>query len=178
MSGLLRRLLGSGAPTGFTGSLDKDEAVVAYAAVRGGGHVVVTSRGLWVPDGEGTRRIGWHLISKASWSTGVFVITEAEEVEQAGAAVILADLPPIRCAVEQPGKVPQAVHQRVTGSILSSQHHDLPGGGAWFVQRRVPGRDGMLLQVRPDADADVDAVRTVAAEVAAKIAGVRSLADL
>jgi hypothetical protein len=37
------------------------------------------------------------------------------------------------------------------------------------VQRKVPGQDGIVLQVRPDAGTDENAVRTVAAEVAAKI---------
>ncbi|MDQ3576100.1 MAG: hypothetical protein M3443_00515 [Actinomycetota bacterium] len=177
MSGLLRRLLGSGTPTGFPGTLDKDEAVVASTAIRGGGHLVITSLGLWVPDGEGVRRIGWHMVSKATWGAGTFVITEAEEVERAGDAVVLADLPPVRFVVEEPGKAPQAVHDRVTSSIRSSHHQELPGGGAWFVQRKVPGRDGVLLQVRPDQGTDVDAVRKVASEVAAKIAGARNLAD-
>ncbi|CRK55578.1 hypothetical protein [Alloactinosynnema sp. L-07] len=169
----LDRLLGSGVPKGFAGELDADEAVVGSAPVRGGGHVVATSLGLWVPDGDGARRIGWHLVTKATWGSGVFVITEAEETEHAGNAVILADLPPVKVVVESPGKLPQAVHRRVTGSIRSRHHRELPGGGAWFVQRKVPGQDGTVLQVRPDPGTDLDAVRAIATEVAAKIADAR-----
>jgi hypothetical protein len=62
------------------------------------------------------------------------------------------------------------VHERVTGSIRSRHHRDLPGGGAWFVQRKVPGRDGTVLQVRPDPGADRDAVARLAAEVARRLA--------
>jgi hypothetical protein len=57
----------------------------------------------------------------------------------------------------------------VTGSIRSRHHRELPGGGAWFVQRKVPGRDGILLQVRPDDGADRAAVSKIAAEVATRI---------
>lgn len=172
----LDRLFG-GVPKGFRGKLDADEAVVAAAAVRGGGHVVATSHGLWVPDGEGARRVGWHLVAKATWGSGAFVIIEAEESERAGDAVILADLPPVKIVVEAPGKLPQAVHQRVTGSIRSRHHRELPGGGAWFVQRKVPGANGTVLQVRPDPGTDLDAVRAVASEVSAKIADAKGLAD-
>ena len=61
------------------------------------------------------------------------------------------------------------VHERVTGSIRSSHHRDLPGGGAWFVQRKLPGQDGVLLQVRADHGTDEAVVRRVAATVAAAI---------
>ncbi|MGH3859336.1 hypothetical protein [Actinokineospora sp.] len=172
----LDRLIG-GIPKGFPGKLDADEAVAASAPVRGGGHLVATSHGLWVPEGEGSRRIGWHRVAKATWSSGSFVIIEAEESEEVGDAVILADLAPLKIVVEAPGKLPQAVHKRVTGSIRSRHHRELPGGGAWFVQRKVPGQNGTVLQVRPDPGTDLDAVRVVAAEVSAKIAEAKDLAD-
>ncbi|GAA3051473.1 hypothetical protein [Actinokineospora globicatena] len=168
MSGWLGRFLG-GVPKGFTGTLEREEAVVASAPVRDGGHLVATSLGLWVPTDDGPRRIGWHLVSKASWASGVFVITEADEVERAGDAVVLADRAPQRYVVEQPGKLPQAVHRRVTGSIRTRHRRELPDGGAWFVQRKVPGRDGTVLQVRPDPGTDVALVRDIAQEVAQRM---------
>jgi len=168
--GFLQRLL-SGVPKGFTGELERDETVGAAATVRGGGHLLATSLGLWVPEPEGPRRIGWHLVSKATWGGGALEIVEAEEVGEAGTAVLLADLRPRRYVVEAPGKLPQAVHRRVTGSIRSRHHRELPGGGAWFVQRKLPGRDGTVLQVRPDPGTDVELVREIAAEVAAKMSG-------
>ena len=60
-------------------------------------------------------------------------------------------------------------HRAATGSIKSRHHRDLPGGGAWFVQRAVAGRDGVVLQVRADPGTDADAVRRVAAGVALKL---------
>lgn len=166
---LVDKVVGDGTPTGFAGTLDPEENVVAHAAVTSGGHLVATSRGLWVPTEDAPRRIGWHLVSKATWGGDALVVIEAEETGTAGEAVLLADRPPRRFALTAPGKLPKAVHQRVTGSIRSRHHQELPGGGAWFVQRKVPGRDGIQLQVRPDPGTDPAAVKRVATEVAAKI---------
>lgn len=166
---LLDKIVGDGTPPGFTGKLDAEESVVSACECATGGHLVATSRGLWVPTADGPRRIGWHLISKVTWGSGELVVIEADETGAAGAAVILADRAPARYRLVEPGKLPQMVHRRVTGSIRSRHHRDLPGGGAWFVQRKVPGRDGILLQVRPDPGTDQAVVVQVATEVAEKI---------
>lgn len=166
---LLDKIVGDGTPPGFTGTLEPDESVAVWAECRTGGHLVATSLGLWVPTDDGPRRIGWHLVSKVTWGDGELVVIEADETGTAGDAVLLTDRRPRRYPLVNPGKLPHAVHQRVTGSIRSRHHRELPGGGAWFVQRKVPGQDGIVLQVRPDQGTDLDAVRAVATEVAAKI---------
>jgi hypothetical protein len=148
--------------------LEADERVVAVADVAGGGRVVATSRGLWLP---GAPRLRWHLISKATWAGGALAVTPAREEETVEGAVLIADEPTLRLRLATPGRVPEAVHRRVTGSIRSRHHRDLPGGGAWFVQRSVSGRDGVLLQVRADPGTDADVVRRVAGEVARKLSG-------
>ncbi|MEU5690556.1 hypothetical protein [Actinosynnema sp. NPDC020468] len=170
MTGALRRVFGSGAPKGFTGALAKDEHVLAWAAV-GDGWLVATTFGLWLP-GAAPRRLGWHLVSKATWSGGALVVIEAEESEEAGRAVLLRDLPPVRFPLADPRKVPEVVYARVTGAIRTSERQDALR--AWFVQRKVPGRDGVVLHVRPDPDADLVEVRRVAAGVAEKLAGLRA----
>ncbi|MEJ3652571.1 hypothetical protein WEH80_06270 [Actinomycetes bacterium KLBMP 9759] len=161
---IVRRLLGRGElPQGFPGTLEADEHVLASATGTAGEHLVATSRGLWLPDG---RRLGWHLISKATWKNDVITIIESREGVDVGGAVLISDLAPWRLKLTEPGKVPQVVHERVTGSIRSRHHRDLPTGGAWFVQRKVPGRDGIVLQVRPDPGTDETSVRTLASDVA------------
>jgi hypothetical protein len=165
----LRRAFGRDElPEGFARRLDADERVLAVGRLTGGGHLVVTSLGLWVPEPEprGARRIGWHLVTRASWSGGGLSLVEAEERDVVEGAVLLADLPARRLRLADPGRVPEVVHERVTGSIRSRHHRDLPGGGAWFVQRKVPGRDGIVLQVRPDPGTDATAVRALTADVA------------
>ncbi|KAA2266042.1 hypothetical protein F0L68_02675 [Solihabitans fulvus] len=173
LRGLITRLASGGLPEGFAGKLAAEENVLAVAAVRGGGHLVATSHGLWLPEGSTTRHVGWHLVSKATWGSGALAVVEAEQTGTAGEAVLLTDQPTRRFVLDEPGKVPQVVHARVTGSIKSSHRRDFPGGGAWFVQRKIVGRDWVVLQVRADRGTDLEAVRRVAAEVAERISVAR-----
>jgi hypothetical protein len=169
VTGLWRRFFGGGVPAEFTGELEPEEHIVATARLRDGGHLFASSLGLWVPGDDGPRRVGWHLVSKATWGNGSLELIEAVESGTAGDAVLLTDLRPVRYVLEQANKLPEAVHTRVNGSIRSRHRRELPGGGAWFVQRKVSGRDGIVLQVRADAGTDEETVRRVASEVAAKI---------
>jgi hypothetical protein len=164
------RITGRDVPEDFDGKLDDGEYVLASSPVKSGGHLVATSHGLWLP---GSRRVGWHLVSKATWGSGALVLIEAIEATQAGDAVVLSDLPPVKFVLTGAGKLPDIVHARVTKSISSRHRQELPGGGAWFVQRKVPGQDGVTLQVRPDPGTDEAAVHRVAAEVAAKLKSIQ-----
>ncbi len=166
---LLRRLLGDRTPADFAGSLAPGEDVVDSAPIEGGGHLVVTALGLWIPSEDGARRVGWHLVGKAAWADGVFTLTESSEVGTAGAAVVLADLAPVHFRLPSPGKVPREAYQRVEGSIRSRHRQEIGSGGAWFVQRKVPGRDGTVLQVRPDPGTDAALVEAIAEQAAAKL---------
>ena len=169
---LFRKLLGrEEVPAEVEGRLAADERVLAVAALSGGGHLVVTSYGMWLPSDRSVRLVWWHLVSKATWQGGTLTVVEAQEAETIGGtgpfnrAVLLTDLAPRRLRLAEPGRVPEAVHARVEGSIRSRHHRDLPGGGAWFVQRKVPGRDGIVLQVRPDPGTDPALVRQLAVDV-------------
>lgn len=154
-------------PPGFAGRLDSAERALTTGELADGGHLVLTQLGLWVPEGAEARRVGWHLVSKAAWDHGALVITEAVGIGRVGAAVLLSDLPPRCFALTAPGRIPEVVRQRVTGSIRSSQRCELPGGGAWFVQRHVPGQDGAVLQVRADPGTAPDALEAKVSEVLA-----------
>ena len=160
---MLRRIIDRhDLPAGFAGTFDHGERVVAVAELAGAGHLVLTQFGVWVPEGEQVRRVGWHLVSKAVWDRSSLLLTEAVTTGTAGEAVLLSDLPPRRFTLTEPSRVPEEVRERVTRSIRVSQYLELPGGGAWFVQRRVPGRDGVVLQVRADPGTSADAVVQVA----------------
>jgi hypothetical protein len=177
VSGVLARLTAlltgrEPVPEGFGGTLDEGERVIADGRGPRGSIVLATDLGLWLPpaaSGEGAQRIAWHLVTKATWAGGALEVIEAEEAEElAGGVVLLVDRPPRRVPLAAPGKLPETVHRRVTGAVKDSQHHDVGSGGAWFVQRRVPGA-GIVLHVRPDPGTDVDAVRAVAAGVGEKL---------
>jgi hypothetical protein len=177
MSRVFGRFAGRELPSGFPAKLVDDERVVGVATLAEGGHVVATTLGLWLAqdaDPGAVRRIGWHLISKATWENNRLTVIEAEETGTVEGAVLLADRPPRRLRLEEAGGVPEAVHARVTGSIKSSHHRDLPGGGAWVVQRSVAGRDGILLQVRADPGTDAAAVRSLATQIADQVRRIRT----
>ena len=164
---LLRR---TPAPDGSTGPLEAGEEVLAVAAVRTG-HLVATRLGVWVPGGENPLRVRWELVSKATWDGATLELIVSEVTGTAGAAVLLADVLVRSYLLAEPGGLPQVVNRRVSGSVRSSHRKELPGGGAWFVQRTVPGRDGVVLQVRVDPGTDLDVVTDIAAAVAAQLPG-------
>lgn len=166
---LLGRLGGERLPKDFPGKLTGEERVLAIGKAKDGGWLVATSLGLWLPDGEVSRRIGWHLISKATWDNGQLAVIEAEETGTVDEAVLLTDRPPRRFRLAGQGGLPEAVHARVTGSIKSSHRRDLPGGGVWVVQRKVAGRDGIVVQVRADPGTDTAAVHSLTTQVMAKL---------
>jgi hypothetical protein len=160
-----RRLFGlESPPEGFLGTLEPDERVVASAEVAGGGGVLVcTAHGLWLPEG---RRVGWHLISKATWGNDTLTVIEAEVGENLTEAVVLVDGFPRSFRLTEPGRVPEVVHRRVTGSIRARQRIELADGGAWLLRRAVAGADGTLLQVRVDPGTDVETLRGAIPEAA------------
>ncbi|EID52849.1 hypothetical protein [Saccharomonospora xinjiangensis] len=172
-----RRIFGSPIPEEIRTRLSEGEHVLAATGTADGGPVAVTALGLWVPEAGGARRIGWDLISKAGWSGDALTVVEAEIADRAGEAVVLRDLPPVRHVLPKPGRIPYLVRQRVEGSIRSRYRKELPGGGAWFVVRKLPGTDGVVLQVRPDSGTEPGVVRGIAEEAAAKLADGRGLAD-
>lgn len=167
----LHRILGDRSPAEFTGELAAGEEVLSSAVTSSGESLVVTALGLWVPADAGYRRIGWHLISKATWREPTLTVTEADRADPAGDAIVIADREPIHFSLRRAGKIPQMVRHRVDGSIRSRYRKELGGGvGAWFVQRKVPGQDGTVLQVRPDPGADTTIVAAIAREAAQRLA--------
>ncbi|MEB3367879.1 hypothetical protein [Saccharopolyspora mangrovi] len=169
---LLAKLSGTAeVPADFAGSLEEHEHVLS-AAPGEGGPVVATHLGLWLPEG---RRVGWHLISKATWGSGVLTVTEAEEARRIDGAVILRDLQPRRLALTGETRLPDVVHERVNRSIRTRHHRELPGGGAWFVQRKVPGRNGIELQIRPDPGTDEAALDRLAGALVQRLRESRDL---
>jgi hypothetical protein len=166
VTGPLRRLFGRNIPAEVAAGLGADEAVLAVA-----GELVATSLGLWLPEGAGHRRVGWHLVSKAVWRDGALTVTVAGESGGESGIVLLHDLPPRRFELPRPGKLPAMVRKRVTGAIVSTHYRELPGGGARVVQRRVSGSGEVFLQLRADPGTDQDAVRELAREIARGLDG-------
>lgn len=145
--------------------LDRDERVVSWAtatAEEGGGAVLATPLGLWLPAAAG--RIPWHLIDKATWQGGVLSVVAARDSGDG----VLAELPPRSVRIGIPRDLPHTVRVRVERTIASTRHYRLPGGGGVrVVGRRVPGQDGVSWQLVFDGGVDPDdpVVRGAAAEM-------------
>ncbi|ROT27128.1 hypothetical protein [Micromonospora sp. HM5-17] len=157
-------------PASLRPALERDERVLDWARVGDGGEwaVVVTTRGLWLPDLEGQvgwlpgvdGRLGWHEIHKAVWSGRELTVVPAQLVEERAGYRVLADGASRTYLLLDPGNVPHQVRVRVTRSVAYTAHRRLPGGGVRVVARRVPGIDGLTWTVRydPGTPSDDDAV--------------------
>ncbi|HEY0533769.1 MAG TPA: hypothetical protein VGD29_19445 [Actinoplanes sp.] len=134
--------------------LEPDERILTWAAVGdGGGALVATNRGLWLPDGH---RLGWHEIHKAAWSGRELRITPAEVAQSRPGYAVLVDGPVVSFLLLEPGDLPDQVRARVTRSVAYTTHHPMPTGGVRVVGRRVSGQDGLSWAVRYDAGTPVE----------------------
>lgn len=142
--------------------LDRDERVVSWATAAGGGAVLATPLGLWLPGA--TDRVPWHLVDKATWRDGMLTVVPAVDAGDG----VLDEQAPRTVRLATPRNLPQTVRVRVERAIAFTRHYGLPaGGGVRVVARRVPGRDGVTWQRVFDAgvDRDDDGVRAVADEL-------------
>jgi hypothetical protein len=151
---------------------DPDERVLAWGERVDGGWTVATSRGLRVvpaeralPAAAEVPVLPWHEIGTARWSAagggGTFTVTPLVEVEPG----VQARLAPQRHVLRDAGDLPAVLRTRVDRTVVTSQRHPLPTGGAvLLVARRLPGQAAREWSVVFDDDADRDdpAAREVA----------------
>ncbi|MEN3359355.1 MAG: hypothetical protein V7637_3337 [Mycobacteriales bacterium] len=166
MSVLKRLFADRRPPADAARPLARDERVLAWAAAEGGGTVLATQLGLWLPGPDGSERIGWHLVDKVIWRGGTLTVIAAEDT----GGGMLAELPPRSVRLAEPRDLPPTVRARVERSIGYTRHHKLaPGGGVRVVGRRVAGRDGLTWQLvfDPGTDRDDPLLRVQAEELVA-----------
>jgi hypothetical protein len=168
-------------PAALRPAFDSGERVLAWTPAGDERVVVVSNRGLWLPDRP---RLGWHEIHKATWADGVLTVTGSSLVAAASGDdySIVTDAPPVRITLADPGKVPQRVRERVTASVAYTSLYPGPGGGsARVVGRRVSGRDGLIWSVRFEGAAvqgqDDPAVRAAVDQFVAEAKSSISVAD-
>lgn len=125
MSGFLRRRRDSLADA----EVAPGERVVAHARTPSGAPVVVTVQALYLPQRSGeVRRVVWERVDLAAWEPPVL------EVLEAGTSV------PARVLLEEAGRVPEAVRERVTASIVVSERVVLGEGPDGELGARITGR--------------------------------------
>lgn len=124
--------------------LERGERRVAWALTDEGEPVVATDQALLLA-GE---RLRWTDVEKAVWTAPRLRVSEVAEVAGAGRSwtVVLPD----------PGELTEAVHDRVTASVVWSQRVVLRelGGGVRLVARRAPGRNALTWQTVHDEGTD------------------------
>lgn len=149
-------------------AIPKHERIVAWADGADGTIVAVTPRGIWWPEGDGHRLIGWQYVDKAIWRDDLLTVVQADVVDD----VLLVDRAPVSLAIVTPRDLPPTVRSRVETNVVRSEVQPVPGGSARFVARRIPGRDGVVWWARLEAGTRDDA--QVRASVVARLEQFRS----
>lgn len=126
-------------PADVLAMLPRDERVVSWADTVDGRVVLAAPAGIWWPQPDAPRLIGWHRINKATWRDRLLVVVEAEVVDN----LLLVDRPAITAELSVPRDLPPTVRKRVEANVVRSEVHPVPGGAARFVARRLPGEDGL-----------------------------------
>lgn len=106
--------------------LSRGERVLAI-----GGEAVATDAALHLGGTEEATRLPWERVEQATWQDGVLIVREVGGRRHS-------------LRLEKPGSVPETVRERVTATVVVSQHVKLPGGGVRIVGRRPPRADGAL----------------------------------
>lgn len=93
------------------------ERALTVGRTPSGAAVAVTAQALYLPTRTGeVRRVPWDDVTHATWEPPVL------EVHTGG--------PPLRVLLDEPGRVPEAVRERVTASIVVSERVELVGVGS------------------------------------------------
>lgn len=143
-------------PGALSEALDKDEQVLVLAELEGDGVLAASRFGLWLAENDKATRLGWELIAKASLTGATLSITPTHVVDELpDGTQVLVDEPVRRYQLAGRTGLTDVVHTRVRRSVAASTHLPHPGAGGWVVLRRVPGRDGLIRQVRLDPGAQV-----------------------
>ena len=120
------------------------ERLLAWGRDRSGAPTVVTTAALYLPDRSGYRRLPFDQIATAAWAEDVLEVVLVGTAHET-----------FRVGLDEPGEVPPVVRERVTSSIVLSEHVPLEGPlGALITARRVTGRDGLRWSVVFDPGLD------------------------
>ena len=121
------------------------ERLLAVARLADGTWVAATPTAMVLPG----RRFDWTTVAHAEWSDERSTL----RVDQLRTADAEAETH--RLVLDEPGRLPEVVRDRVTSSIVASRHTPVEGrAGVRVVARRVPGEDELQWQVVVDRGLD------------------------
>ena len=125
--------------------LHRREPLLAVARLVDGSWVAATPRALVLPG----RRVDWSTVAHAEWSD------ERSQLRVDQLRTSDAEAETHRLVLDEPGRLPEVVRDRVTSSIVASRHTPVDGrAGVRVVARRVPGEDELHWQVVVDRGLD------------------------
>jgi hypothetical protein len=136
-------------------ALERGERVLAASRRIDGGWLAATERALLAAG----LRVDWTSCAHAEWDAEAGVLEVVEVAVQGGQPARH------RFVLDEPGFLPETVHERVMASIVASRHVAVQGRrGVRAVARQAPGADGLQWQVIIDQgiDAHNPQVRAVA----------------
>lgn len=161
-------------PPELRAALGRGEEVLAAVPTVEGSTLAASRFGLWRVDTLGVQRWDWAMISKAVLRDGILQVTVADEIGiWPGDIAVLRDRAPYLVRPERASRLTDIVHERVRRSVAAAERVDADGHAGWVVLRRVPGRDGLAAQYRPDGAISEEDPAVVAA-VAARLARLRA----
>lgn len=127
-------------------SLERGERLLAHGRT-GDDIVVATTRALHVPGMNGYVRIAWENVDQASWSEDGLWLVEDTGTDHA-------------VAIDNPGRLPEVIQERVNASIAASRHVVLAAGdgalGVLLTARRAPGAGSEDVRWRIRFDSGLD----------------------
>ena len=111
--------------------LHHNETVLAAGRLVDGSWVAATRLALLLPG----QRVEWEAVAHADWSADASLSLEQLATAHTGPQTH-------RLVLDEPGRLPEVVRERVTASIVASRHLPVQGtSGVRVVARRVPGQD-------------------------------------
>ncbi len=125
--------------------LRRGERVLASALLADGSWVAATRDALLLPG----RRVDWASVAHAEWSDDDAML----RIDQLGGAAGEQDTHQL--VVDEPGRLPETVRERVMASIVATRHVAIQGrAGVRVVARRVAGEEALVWQVVVDRGLD------------------------
>jgi len=143
------------------------QRLLAWGVCDDGSLVVAADGSLVLPEAGGAARVvPWESVAQASWQDERLEVVESGGGGRGRRTTVLD--------VRQPGALPEALRERVTATIVVSEHVDLVGElGARITARRSPGGATLTWVVTFDAglDARDPALREAADAAVARLKG-------
>lgn len=134
-------------PPAAVAMIGRDDRVISWGDTADGSHVLASQRGIWWPEGDGWRLIGWQFVDKAVWREGVLSVIEADVVDE----TFLMDRAPVHARLAVPRDLPPTIRKRIEANVVRTLLEPVPGGSARYVGRRVPGANGLRWWARLEA---------------------------